>query len=52
MTFAPQKTFFFFLVMVYDKVSDGDKRSDETLVLEDLVFMLPITLKLKLNNFS
>ena len=43
---------FFFLVMVYDKVSDGDKHSYETLVLEDLVFMLPVTLKLKLNNFS
>ena len=33
-------------------MSDGDKHSYETLVLEDLVFMLPVTLKLKLNNFS
>ena len=43
MTFASQKTLLFFLVMVYDRVGDGDKHPYETLVLEDLVFMLPVT---------
>ena len=30
MTFASQKTLFFFLVMVYDRVADRDKHSHET----------------------
>ena len=30
-TFAPQKLFFSFLVMVYDRVDDGDKFSNESL---------------------
>ena len=43
MTFASQKVLLFFLVIVYDRVDDGDKHAYETLVLEDLVFMLPVT---------
>ena len=39
MTSASQKVLFF-LVMVYDRLGDGDKHAYETLVLEDLVFML------------
>ena len=34
-TFASQKVLLFFLVMVYDRVGDGDKHAYETLVLED-----------------
>ena len=43
MTFALQKVLLFYLVMVYDRVGDGNKHVYETLVLEDLVFMLPVT---------
>ena len=43
MTFASQKVLLFFLIKVYDRVSDGDKHVYETLVLEDLVFVLPVT---------
>ena len=42
MTFALQKVLLFYLVMVYDRVGDGKKHAYETLVLEDLVFMLPV----------
>ena len=43
MTFALQKVLLFYLIMVYDRVGDGNKHAYETLVLEDLVFMLPVT---------
>ena len=43
MTFALKKVLLFYLVMVYDRVGDGKKYAYETLVLEDLVFMLPVT---------
>ena len=33
MTFASQISLFFFLVMVYDRVGDGDKHSYETQVI-------------------
>ena len=52
MTFTLQKVLLLYLVMVYDRAGDGDKHAYETLVLEDLVFMLPVTTKLKLKNFS
>ena len=52
MTFTLQKSLLFYLVMVYDRVGDGDKHAYETLVLEDLVFILPVTKKVKLKNFS
>ena len=51
MTFTWQKVLFY-LVMVSDRTGDGDKHAYETLVLEDLVFMLLVTKKLKLKNFS
>ena len=40
MTFAPQKTFFGFLVMVYDRVGNGDNIRIRILVLEGVAFML------------
>ena len=43
MTFASQTVLLSYLVIVYDRVGDGDKHVYETLVLEDLVFMLPVT---------
>ena len=51
MTFAPQRTFFGFLVMVYHRVGYGDKFF-KILILEGSVFILPVTKKLKLKNFS
>ena len=49
-----KSTLFGFLVMVYDRVSDGDKLSRENglgLVLEGLAFMLPVIEKLELKYF-
>ena len=42
MTLTSQETVFFLLVMVYDRVGDGDKHLKH-LVLEGLVFMIPVT---------
>ena len=39
MTFMPQGTRFGFLVLVYDRVSDGDK----FLILKSLAFILSVT---------
>ena len=36
-------TLFGFLLMVYDRVGDGDKIPRKILVMEDLVFMLSVT---------
>ena len=41
-----------FLVVVYDRVDDGDTFSKKNLVLEGFVFMLPVIKKLKLKYFS
>ena len=42
-TFLSKKNLFFFLVMVYDRVSDRDKHSMKRLALESLAFILPVT---------
>ena len=42
LTLTSQETVFFLLVMVYDRVGDGDKHLKH-LVLEGLVFMIPVT---------
>ena len=39
----PKLTLFGFLVMVYDRVDDGNKISNKILVLENFVLMLPVT---------
>ena len=38
-----QKTLFGIFVMVYNTVADGDNFHMKVLVLEDLLFMLPVT---------
>ena len=43
MTFALQKTIFGFLVMLYHRVGDGINFYMKILVLEVLVFILPVT---------
>ena len=43
MTFVLQKTLFGFLVMVYDRVGEGDKFSNEYFGFKCLVFILPVT---------
>ena len=40
---AAKKTLFGFLEMVYDGVGDEDKVSNEILVLEGFIFVLPVT---------
>ena len=51
MTFPLQKTLFFFLVMVYDRVDDGDKRSFETFGLGRLHFNAISHLKTEVKRF-
>ena len=43
LTYAPQKTLFGFLVVIYGRVGDGDDFHIKILVLESLVFMLRVT---------
>ena len=43
MIFAPQINSFGFLVMVYDRVMDGDQFPKKNFGLGRIVFMLPVT---------
>ena len=47
MTFAPQRTLFGFLAMVYDRVSDGDKFLYENFGLERPCFHAKSQLKIE-----
>ena len=51
MTFASQKTLFYFLVMVYDRVDDGDKHSYETFGLGRSLFHPISHLKIEAKEF-
>ena len=47
MAFTPQRTLFGFLVMVYDRVGDGDKFLNEHVALERPLFHATSELKIK-----
>ena len=51
-TFTPQKNSFGFLVMMYDKVGDGDRFSYKKFGLGRSRFYATVTQKLKLKNFA
>ena len=51
MTFASQKTFFCFLIMIYDRVGDGDKFSSENFGLRRPHFDVNSHLKVEVNEF-
>ena len=51
MAFASQKILFSFLVMVYDRVGDGDERLYETLGLERPRFHATSHLKIEAKQF-
>ena len=52
MTFASQKIISCVLKTEHDRLGDGDKFHMKILDFEGLVFMPPVTQKLKLNDFS
>ena len=52
MIFAPQKTLFDFLVIVYNRVGDGENFSYKNSGLGSPRFHATVTKKLKQNNFS